>query len=50
MKLTAESMLLFPVGSARYLQLAHMLNRYTLANTENITMNPDDKAQIGRPV
>lgn len=42
LKLAAEFMLLF--------QFASMLNRYTLANTSNMTTNPSEQAMIGKPL
>lgn len=49
-KMTAEFMLLFPVGSAAYLQFSLMLNRFSLANTDKIQMNPAEQAMVGQPV
>jgi hypothetical protein len=50
MNLAAELMLYYSVGSVEYVQFATMLNRYTLANTQNMTMNPADQVMIGKPV
>lgn len=52
MKLAANLMLLFPVGSTQYFQFSSMLAQYTLAynNANNITMNPVEQPLIGRPV
>lgn len=48
--LAAELMTMFVPGSIEHTQFANMLARYTLASSDNISMNPEEQSIIGRPV